>query len=49
MTFFVGWCVFHCHGDEIKISSMMADIGVRISVRFSSILTADILAALLTA
>ena len=23
---FVGWFVFHCHGNEIKISSMMADI-----------------------
>jgi hypothetical protein len=46
---FVCVFVFHCHGNEIKISYMMADIGVRTIVRSCSILAADNLAALFTA
>jgi hypothetical protein len=48
---FVCWFVFHCHGNEIKISNTntMADIeGVRMSVRSCSNLTKDFLAALFT-
>jgi hypothetical protein len=45
----VCWFVFHCHGNELKISSTMADIGgVRRRVRSCSNLTEDSLAALLT-
>ena len=41
------WFVFHCHGNEIKISSMMADTeGIKTNVRTCSNLTADTLAAL---
>jgi hypothetical protein len=48
MALFVCWFVFHCHGNEIKNSSTMADTGVRMIVRSCSSLTADILAALFT-
>jgi hypothetical protein len=47
MALFDGWFVFHCHGNETKISSKMADIGaVIMNVRPYSSLTADILVAL---
>jgi hypothetical protein len=46
---FVCVFVFHCYGNEINISSTIADIeGIRTSVRSCSSLTADNLAALFT-
>jgi hypothetical protein len=47
MALIVCWFVFHCHGNEIKISSTMSDIaGVRMGVRSCSNLTADNVATL---